>query len=49
MADKKSKKPKPSDLGSGAAKNAAEAMINRHKVLEDMANGSYAPAKKKKK
>lgn len=48
MADKK-KKAKPSDLGTGGARKAAEAMVNRHKILEDMANGSYAaPAKKKK-
>ena len=48
MADKK-KKELAKMLGTGAARGAAETMINRHKILEDAANGSYAPPKKKKK
>ena len=48
MADKK-KKAKPSDLGTGGARKAADAIVNRHKVLQDMANGSYPAPKKKDK
>lgn len=28
-------------LGTGGARRAADAMINRHKQLEDVVNGSY--------
>lgn len=50
MAGKKEdKKGLAKMLGTGGARQAAEAMINRHKILEDVANGSYVPEKKKKK
>ncbi len=32
----KASKPKPSDLGKGAAKNAAEAIVKRKKMLDSI-------------
>jgi hypothetical protein len=44
----KDKKKLADKLGSGGANRAAIAMINRHKVIEDAANGSYGKPKKSK-
>lgn len=33
---KKVKKSKPSDLGSGAAMKASEAIVNRHKIIKEI-------------
>ena len=44
--DKDKKKEAAKMLGTGGARKAADAMINRHKILDDMVNGS---SKKKRK
>lgn len=46
MKDEKKKKEAAKMLGTGGARKAAGAMINRHKILDDFVNGS---SKKKDK
>lgn len=47
MKDKtKKKKEAAKMLGTGGARKAADAMINRHKILDDMVNGSQSKKKK---
>lgn len=46
MKDEKKKKETAKLLGTGGARKAADAMINRHKILDDFINGS---SKKKDK
>lgn len=46
MKGKDKKKEVAKMLGTGGARKAANAMINRHKILDDMINGS---SKKKSK
>lgn len=41
MAGKKSK-PKPSDLGTGGARKAADAIVARKKKIDEAANSSYS-------
>ena len=46
MKGKDKKKEAAKMLGTGGARKAADAMINRHKIIDDMVNGS---SKKKSK
>lgn len=49
MATKKtSKKAKPSDLGTGAARKAADAIVKRKKAIDKAANGTSTSGQKKK-
>ena len=48
MSDKK-KKELAKKLGSGGSRQAANAMINRHKMLDYIVGGSYGAEKPKKK